>query len=222
MKKNELSEIRTKIYVGNYVNNYEESGITISNFCKEKKLSISTFKRILKEEYPDFFQKYYSSDRRKQREKEAMEKRLLFSGLLETMDPSEHKLDSIDYYEITKEAIKPIKSGYSFCGKGYINKSLSVFFQKNVMEPVLTQREILENRSYGYLVNGVKRDATKEEKLAIYNDLQERKIPICDRTISDQYRRNLGLNTDWHYKKEKKSEKVIKKSEKETKKSEKE
>lgn len=135
------------------------------------------------------------------KEKEKYIKNLkLFNSILENVDSMLHKVDVIDYYEIVGEKIDEEAYSYArFIGKNY-SPQLAAFMTKNTMFKEFTLNELLNpNNGYGVIMNKKRYFASEAELVHIYEQLKERKIPVCQKTVTAQLRRNVGLNTDYHY-----------------------
>ena len=206
-------------HVNHYVNEaYPKEKITYSVYCRINHLNNTTFCKYLKSLFPEFYHEYKTALPEYLIDKDGMKKERYqrFEQLLQLVDSKEHMIDAIDYYMVTKE--KPSGTAIAFQARTE-NSYSDEFFQfvkRNESGEDLTLEEILDGtKSFGLMVNGKIKYASKEELQKIYFQLIQKEIPVFDKSIVAQLRRNWNLNTEidieeYLNKKEKQLQKVYK------------
>lgn len=132
---------------------------------------------------------------------EMVEKLQLFEQVLKNVDTDLHQVDVIDFYEIVEEMISYDALHYSTLLHNHCSQLFLNFVNKNFMGQAMSREQLLSpNTSYGIRFDEKHtKFASRQELIAIYNQLTQRKIPVCPKTVLAQLRRNWKTNTDYHY-----------------------
>lgn len=170
----------------------------ITTYCNRFSLDKGIFGKRLKQMYPHFYDNYnygvpeYLIDEDGSKEKRFQE----FEQFLKTK-PTNHIVDAIDFYTITKE--KPTDQSIKFQSrtKHSYSQAFYNFIEKNKSREDVSLEELLNGTSsFGLTINGKTKNATQQELVEIYDILVKKEIPVFDKSILAQLRRNWGLNTD--------------------------